>query len=348
MKIVACVCVYDERVEQAIEGIVKLRPYVDRYVVIADETVTEEQQQKLYDLNCGIYFHAFKDNLMELHNFCIDKCTEEDWVIIHDPDEFFNEIFCRDVREICGKADEEGVGLLLVNVHDILIKKDGARVENPSWFFKNLIFKKKGNVYYTSGSEAKKIHELLMFPAGTKIKKLDKGKYWYEHVKFWHEVWERAGRNVFICGGGMDLGTQNPSWRGLRDLCNELGLDTWAKARAYFRRGNIDPRLKMWFWFNRYDGFIYQREMMEFGRWYFEYLHPEEAEGWEPKGLVKGSTSEVMWYVQETYENILGRIPDEKGKETYVKAIVEGSIGREDLPNILRNSEEYKEKWSIK
>lgn len=343
--IVACVSIYDERVEQAIKGIENLRPNVDKYVVIADKSVTDVQKLKLRILGCEVHVCPFEDNLMLLHNQCLDKCQEGDWAIIYDPDEFFNDQFCRDVREICGKASEEEIDMLLVNVHDVLFDEKGTKTEKLSWFYKNLIFRKREGVRYTSDSEMKKIHESLQLPSGASVMKLDKEKYWYHHEKQWHEVWERAARNVFICGGGHDLGTQNPFWRPLREICNELGLDTWAKARAYFRKGNIDPRLKMWLWFTRYDGYLYQREMMEFGRWYFEYLHPEEAEGWKLMGLVKGSVIEVTWYVEETYETILGRNADEKGKENYVKAILNGKILREDLPNILRASEEYQQKF---
>ena len=141
------------------------------------------------------------------------------------------------------------------------------------------------------------------------------------------------------------MGENNPSWKPLREICDEIGLDSWPKAREYFRKGNIDPRLKKWLWDNRYEGFDYDHEEMEFGRWYFEYLYPEEAEGWTPvTEMEEGSPAEVMMYVEQTYMKVLGRHADQEGKEAYTRAILKGGLSREDLPLILKQSPEYVEK----
>jgi len=350
--LVACVGVYGERVDQAIVCIKRLRPYVDRYVVIVDESVTEEQKQKLRDLGCEVYFHPWEDSTVKMRNQYLQKCQTDDWVIVHDPDEWFNEQFCKDVRRICEKAKREGIDLLLINAHDILIKEDGTREETVSTFFKNLIFRKRLGTHYEGVGKAKVLHETLIIPGLQKTVKLPP-KYWYEHVKYWYEVWERAARNVFIAGGGNNAGERNPSWKPLRKICDELGLDTWPKAREYFRKGNIDPRLKEWLWENRSEGFDYDHEEMEFGRWYFEYLHPEEAKFpdgrvWKPVFEVDlNSPAGIMKYVEKCYLEILGRHADQEGKEAYTKAILEGKIRKEDLPNILRRSREYMEREGI-
>ena len=52
-----------------------------------------------------------------------------------------------------------------------------------------------------------------------------------------------------------------------------------------------------------------------------------------------------MMYVQKCYETILARSPDPDGKEHYTKSILTKYIKREDLPNILKASQEYKEKF---
>jgi len=242
---------------------------------------------------------------------------------------------------------------LLINSHDILIKEDGTKEESVSDFFKNLIFKYDEGVRYEGVGEVKEVHEELKLPPGTKVAALPK-KYYYEHVKYWHEVWERAARNVFIAGGGNNVGTRNKAWPKLRQICDELGLDTWPKAREYFRKGNIDPRLKEWLWENRQDGWDYEHEMMEFGRWYFEYLHPEEAKFpdgrvWKPIFELKpGSPQEVMRYVEQQYLEVLGRHADDTGKQAYTRAILEGRIRREDLPEILRRSPEYRMRFPEK
>jgi len=351
--IVACIGVYGERVDQAIVGIKRLRPYVDRYVVIVDESVTEEQKQKLKDLGCEVYFHPWEDSTVKMRNQYLQKVQTDDWVIVHDPDEYFNEQFCRDVRKICEEAEREGVDLLLINSHDILYQPDGTKSETASTFFKNLIFKKRLGTHYEGVGQAKVLHETLIIPNMRGVKKLDPNKYWYEHVKYWHEVWERAARNVFIAGGGNNAGEKNPSWKPLKEICESLGIKTWPQLREYMRKGNVDMRLKEWMWENRFEGFDYDHEEMEMGRWYFEYLHPEEAKFpdgrvWKPVLEVDpNSPAGIMKYVEKCYLEVLGRHADQEGKEAYTKAILEGRIRKEDLPDILRRSREYIEKEGI-
>lgn len=712
--IVGCQGTYGERIEQTVEGVKRLRPYVDRMVVIVDESVTEEQRQRLRDAGCEVYFEPWQDSMVKMRNAYLKRCQHGDWVIVSDPDELFCEEFCKDVRELTKRAEERGIGLLLINSHDITKKLDGTVSETVSDFFKNLCmpgesfvyanpvpkrisditvgdyvlgmdgyckvletfkrpyrgriikikprflpefsvtpehpvlalkyrkhwnarnlrainmtermrrfryekafyraedlsrgdllvfprfritrpirkidlrkysgeqvyirnttirhwhdplsrelpryipinkdsmfifglyvaegwtnknsirfglnlkeedtvrkvrelmekifkvntqvsiprenrdeiviifssnthvnffneefgngagnkkipkwileaprhlleaflngymlgdgtnnstqgrtvsktlvwqlclaysklgllpsifelentgygegnkiyqftinykprknsywlrddeflvpitkitsyeyegnvynletasntylapailhncFKYEGGVHYEGVGEVKEVHEMLVLPPGTRQAALPR-KYYYEHVKGEHEVWERAARNVFIAGGGNNVGTRNKSWRPLREICDDLGLTNWPKAREYFRRGNIDSRLKKWLWDNRYEGFDYQHEMMEFGRWYFEYLHPEEAEGWKPvTELTPGSPAEVMRFVEQTYLDVLGRHADQKGKEAYTRAILADQLRREDLPAVLRQSPEYQERF---
>jgi len=347
--IVACVGLYGERVDQATECIKRLRPHVDRYVVIVDESVTEEQKQRLRDLGCEVYFHPWEDSMVKMRNQYLEKCQTDDWIIVHDPDEWFCEKFCEDVKEIFETAEKDDLALLLINSHDILYDADGSTKEVVSDFFKNLIFQHKEGTRYEGGGEVKEVHETLIIPGLARVVRLSKENYWYEHVKYWHEVWERAARNVFLAGGGNNVGERNPSWKPLREICDDLGLDNWPKAREYLRKGDIDPRLKQWLWDNRFEGFDFDHEEMEFGRWYYEYLHPEEAGPWAPVTVLqKGSLPEVMAYIEDQYMQVLGRHAEQEGKEYYAKAILEGRISREALPEILKRSLEYKQKVAEK
>jgi len=725
--IVGCVGVYGERVDQALEGIRRLRPGTDRLVVIVDESVTDEQKKVLRDAGCEVYLHIWEDSMVRMRNQYLQKVQTDDWVVVFDPDECFNEQFVKDVKELTKKAEAQGADLLLINSHDVTIKQDGSKDESISDFFKNLIFRKREGTKYEGVGEVKEVHETLNIPGIQRAIRLPKEKYWYTHTKYWWEIWERAcvlpgtliftdrgllpieeirvgdrvfsedgsfhdvskvwqrdykgpvvevrthygwpvkvtsdhlvkglearvafrmgadkalgrtqgvpsynsgwvearnlkgeicpfprpnlplklvpnikvsytgrkysnwyindkrrkrriqtdipdfwwfcgiyiaegdvwesnnirlslnksdpfiarlrsytrdelrrspveqedgerltftirhydlaqwllqnfgkgayekripieflglpkrlllslaegimdgdgtplrgggrclstvnrsiagfiiltyakyggfstyslippeklrgfgdghrkpvnrisieghtlryiesiqhgnmaktdakygwsdfknlyvpvyrfweedydgpiydltvegppsftspyiilhnSRNVFLAGGGNNVGERNEAWPQLRSICYDLGLDNWPKAREYFRKGNIDPRLKKWLWDNRYEGFDYHHEMMEFGRWYFEYLHPEEAEGWAPvTELREGSPPEVMRYVEETYLKVLGRHADDEGKIAYTNAILSRAIRREDLPEILRQSAEYRQK----
>lgn len=343
--IVEAIGVYGERVEQALVGIRRLRPFVDRAVVIVDETVTDQQKKALTAAGCEVYFHPWTDSMVNMRNQYLKKVQTDDWVIVHDPDEHFNERFCNDVKSILPTAEEQGIDLLLINSHDSDIDKDGKRQERISDFFKNLIYRKREGTHYEGVGEVKEVHETLIIPGTMKQVRLDPKKYWYTHEKYWWEVWERAARNVFMAGGGNNAGSRNPSWKPLREICESIGLTDWTKIRDYFRKGNIDPRLKKWLWDNRSEGFDYDHEEMEFGRWYFEYLRPEEAEGWKPiTEIPQGHPAEVMRFVEDCYMKVLGRHADQPGKEAYTQAILEGNLRREDLPDVLKRSLEYQEK----
>lgn len=331
---------------QTKECVKRIRPYVDRAVIIVDEFVSEDSKEWLRSQGCEVYLYPWEDSMVKMRNHYLEKLSPfGDWCVVSDPDEWFCEEFCKDVRKLIEEAETKGVGLLLINSHDVTVQPDGTKSETISDFFKNLIFSYEEGIRYEGVGEVKEVHETLRLPPGTKQATLPR-KYYYEHVKYWHEIWERAARNVFIAGGGNNVGERNPSWRPLRQICDSLGLDLWPKAREYFRKGNIDPRLKKWLWDNRYEGWDFEHEEMEFGRWYFEYLHPEEAEGWKPVFELKpGSPQEVMRYVEEQYLSILGRHADDPGKKFYTKAILEGTIKREQLPAILKGSLEFQERF---
>ena len=256
--IVGCVGVYSERVDQALVCIKRLRPHVDRYVVIIDETVTEEQKQQLRDEKCEVYFHEWEDSMVKMRNQYLKKCQTDDWVIVHDPDEWFCKDFCRNVRRIIQNAEKEKINLLLINSHDITIMEDGSKAESKSDFYKNLIYKYTTGVLYQGVGEIKEVHEILVMPSTNAVKLDD--VYFYEHTKYWHEVWERAFRNVFMAGGGNNMGEKNPQWKLLREICDNLDIKNWTQLRDYCRRGEIHEVLAQWFIDNRRDGFDFRRK----------------------------------------------------------------------------------------
>lgn len=54
---------------------------------------------------------------------------------------------------------------------------------------------------------------------------------------------------------------------------------------------------------------------------------------------------EVIMYVENCYLQVLKRPVDPQGKDHYVTSILQGDIKTEDLPNILKQSREYKEQF---
>ena len=91
----------------------------------------------------------------------------------------------------------------------------------------------------------------------------------------------------------------------------------------------------------------WESEVRETFQWYFT-MHPEEnTEGWKSEYTAPqpGSREELDNYVTSTYFQILGRAPDEFGKNHYVNAIINGVIPRDALPAIFINSDEYRMKF---
>jgi len=343
--IVAVQGTYNERINQTIEGMKRLRRCADRMVIICDETVTKEQIGQLTDLGCEVYIHPWIDNFPEMRNHYLGQVKDGDWVIVSDPDEWFGEQFVKDLRDVIPQLEKENVDLALINSHDIWHKNDGSiESELKSSFYKNLIFRFKTGTKYVGVGEAGNVHEQLVFAGGSPKTVQLADKYFYEHHKFLWEVWERAMRNVFIGGGGNNRGKTNPKWEPLRRICSKLNLLNWNDLRAYMRKGDIHPSLKQWIIDNRREGKDYEHEMMEGGfRWYYEYLHPEEKpEGMTTLPAIQDKLTDAEKIVEELYMQILHRHADQPGKETYAGLLTSGKKSMEDIAKILSDSEEAK------
>lgn len=326
---------YGERIEQTLKGVRQIRPYIDRMVVIVDETVSEKQKERLKEARAEVYFHPWEDSMVKMRNQLLQKAQTEDWLIAFDPDEVYDIEFCKDLRGIIDLAEKNGIGMLLVAAHDETLMNDGNVSKSVSGFKKPWIFKKNLGVHYEGVGETQNVHETPVLAPNTKIEALP-DKYFYTHYKFEWEIWERAARNVFMCGGGGNVGARNVEWVRLRKICEELGIKNWTQARAYFRRGKIDPRLRQWLIDNRYEGTDYEHEMQDFFRWY-KYLHPEELEGYEPEmEFKKGAPMEVARYVEEVYKEVTGAEITEDDKNRLADLILTGQVRREQLPTLIQ------------
>jgi len=355
MMIIFCQGTYGERMWQTKECVKRIRPFVDRAVIICDETVSEEDLDWLKDKQCEVYVYPWNDNFPEMRNHYLDKCQDGDWVIVSDPDEWFCKDFCNDLRSIVAEAQNDNITLLGINSRDVMHESNDDRYseENAvkSNFYKNLIFRFVHGTRYEGCGKSANVHEVLLLKGAHRNLP---DKYYYTHHKYPWEVWERAMRNVYIGGGGNNMGDGNPQWTRLKSITSKLGLHSWREVRDYMRKGNIDDSLKQWLIDNRRDGFDYEHEMMEGFRWYFEYLHPEEnTDGLEvlPSNNTRAKTMRV---VEESYLRLLGRHASQMEKERYVDLISNGSLSVSDLAVVLTTTPEYirkswipslKQKW---
>lgn len=352
MAIVFAQGTYEERIKQTMRCVERVRPgkLVDRAVIIADETLSNESKKWLEEHGCEVYIHPWEDSMVKMRNQYLSYCNNGDWIVVSDPDELFCEDFMKDLRKIVKEADKRDAILILINSRDVTIKPDGTKQESVSNFFKNLIFKYSPEVRYEGVGKERTVHETLLLPPGAKQATLPR-KYYYEHFKTEVEVWERAFRNVWIAGGGNNVGDRNPRWKALRGITDRLGFKSWPEVREYLRHGNIDNEFLRWIQDCREEsGWDWQNEMFDCLK-YYKTIHPEELPDIPDSSQLKlappspGSPPDVMAFVEQCYLDTLGRHADTRGKTIYTNQILTGKIRSEDLPGILRRSQEYRERF---
>lgn len=61
----------------------------------------------------------------------------------------------------------------------------------------------------------------------------------------------------------------------------------------------------------------------------------------------RGLDDPIARYVSACYWKILKRAPDPEGLETYVKLITSGAMSKDELPQVLMNSQEYRERFQL-
>jgi hypothetical protein len=343
-KIVYCMTFYEERMPQVKRCIEQVRPYVDRCVLVYDDTVTEESKKWLEQWNCELYYRKWDNHFSKQRNAYLEHVNEGEWVLVSDPDELFCMELLKDLHTICLEAEKRGINILGINAHDITIQLDGTITETVSDWFKQLLFKYEEGVRYVGC-----VHETLLPGVhGWRPANLDR-RYYYEHVKSMVEIKERGARNVFCGGGGNNVKDRNPMYVELHKWADKHGIKEWPALREYIRKGNIDPELLEIIIKHRNDsGWDWENESRDFFLW-LKAIHPDLLKDYEstPQPPSKGSPPEVMAYVEEQYLKILGRNADDVGKQAYTKQILEGKIKREDLPKILMGSQEYRTKHGL-
>jgi len=361
--IIYCQATYNQDYEDTLKCVERVSPHVDHTIIVEDGSLTEEQKHKLESYsNVKVKTVQFKDNLPEYRNAYIEEAKKIDpygWILVSDPDELMSESLCIELRNIVGELENAGYNMAGINCHEIFkcvewldnldLLKESPAGYRKSTFFKNLLFKLSPNLRYYGIGKSKTVHETWGSPdLPWRAVNLDT-RFYYEHRKSALKIWRNAARNAVMGGGGDNRGDLVPEWRELRQICAELGINSWAEYEAYLKKGNIAQQLKNFLikcltlpatnWGTEY------REM---AKWYFA-MHREEMT-LEIMEKIKTTPpmpkeSEVEAWVTKCYFDVLGRHPDGEGKRVYTENILMGRIRREDLPAILRSSPEWRQKF---
>lgn len=254
VKIAFCQATYDKDFEQTKECITRLSPYVDSVIMTYDQTLTDDQLKWL-QYNADTYkivsvYHKFEDNLPEMRNSYVKKAKElgMDWICVSDPDELYSEELARGLRSIIEKHGEiEGYNMLAVSVRDQFdaiewldeldrLKECPGGYRETDYWKPLLILKLQPDLVYKGVGKKENVHETVYSKIPFNSMNLDK-KYFYVHKKSALKIWRNAARNMFIGGGGDNVGEVNPLWVKLRDICGKLGIENWGQFEEFIVKG---------------------------------------------------------------------------------------------------------------
>jgi len=360
---------YNKAYEGTKRCVQEISPYVDHVIIICEKQrpfTSEQKQELLKHGNVILLEKPFNDNIPEFRNHYLNKAKElargKTWLCVSDSDEYYCEELRKNLRKIIAEYDAKGYNQLGIRcrerflVHEWMDEIDklkelpiGFRESN---YYKLLIFKICcDKLHYEGIGTSKTVHETWFCPIHQWKPIYLPPHLTYEHIKNTWQTWRNSARNVFCGGGGNNLGDLIPEWTQLKAICTSLGIKNWAEYEANLKRGNINPLLKNFLIKSlempRTDYGVEYRQM---ALWYFS-MHKNEL---TPEILHKIKNppkltheQETEYYVIRCYREVLGREPDDQGRQHYTKAILEGKIKREELIPILMASEEYKRKFNI-
>ncbi len=405
VKIAYCQATFSRDIELTKECIQRVGPNVDLVIISYDQTVTDKQLKWFEDISnkekykLELVSYKFIDNLPEMRNSYLDRAKElgMDWIYVSDPDELYSEELARELRELTEKYDMKGYNMIGIPCRDeftnigwldsgdLAKEAPGGLGGKDTDFWKPILGLKisgdRSDIRYEGVGKEKNVHETVVSSGRVKAINLDK-KYFYTHRKNAIKIWRNAARNMFIGGGGDNVGDENILWTELRSLCREMGIEDWYSFEDFVKKGvdrwlrekekeikldgSIDEGIKnekierlrdliqqfeSWLILALQNGSnSWQTETRETAKWYYA-IHAEEVDDFilgfieKVPEIVSGSDSDIEAFVARTYFEELGRHPDAKGKSLYVGKIKDGLLRREDLTNILKDSQEYREKF---
>lgn len=364
MKIVFCQATFRDDFEDTKGCIERVSPHVDATVIAYDGSLTDEQIHWL-TVNSDTYrLHPVKfewtDDMPKMRNSYLEEAKRlgADWCVVSDPDELFSEDLSENLRRLIEENDILGFNLLPVHARDQfesiewldeldLLKETPGGYRETDFWKPLLIFKVYPDTNYEGVGEKKNVHEMLKSSTEMKARNLPK-EYPYVHHKSALRIWRNAARNMFIGGGGDNIGALNPYWTELRKICSSLKIDSWPDFEEQVKTGFEDPRFTEWLASAlQAPPTNWGTETRETAKWYYalhkDQITPEIRKRLETQPKMTPEI-ELENFVTRCYFQVLGRHPDEGGKRYHMEAILTGRITKEQLPQVLMQSPEYRQK----
>jgi glycosyltransferase involved in cell wall biosynthesis len=250
----------------------RILPFVDRVIIVdggsIDDSIFYFRNWAQEEPKLEFYLHPWTDNFSAQRNNYLSRVEDNSWILVSDPDEWFENSILQNLRQLIVAAEANGKDMVGFQCRSVSQKGPKRVWENLDQYHKRLLFKKyPGTVYADNPHE-----HLVNHPH-----KIMDTSLIYEHVKQENVIWHRGTRNLFVGGGGPNLGTNNPRWIELRKICSDLQINSWHEFDRYLLRGNIDQRIKDWMIsVHDIEGFDGASEHRETYKLYFRIYHPEE------------------------------------------------------------------------
>jgi glycosyltransferase involved in cell wall biosynthesis len=280
-KITACMMIQNCLLDAA-DTVKKVLPYVDKFIVIdngsEDDSIYYFRNWAEKDSKIELHIVPWKNHFSEQRNEYLKRVEDNTWALVMDPDEVFDDSTLQNLQNLVAEAEKRGKDMVGFQCRSISMKGPYQVYENLDNYWKRLLFKKYSGTHYVGNP-----HESL---ANHPHKIMDT-KFIYCHRKQENVIWKRGFRNMFVNGGGPNLGNKNPHWVRLRQICLTLGINDWHNMHKYMLKGNIDQKIKDEFikyisltelFPGQTDGLSEHREAYKY---YFRILHEEE----EPEHL---------------------------------------------------------------
>jgi len=265
------------RLHEVIQCIKRVRPYVDRMVVVdggsTDDTILTLRNWDGVEL----YLHPWQDNFSGQRNNYLRAAELNggtDWILVSDPDELFSEETCKNFRSEIERLEKDNLryNMIAFESNSVTLKGEKIAHKREDKYWKPLLFKWNPGIHYIGNP-----HETLIIDRGPRIMQ---SKYNYYHIKQDKMTWPRGARNAFIGGGGPNMGDKQKLWQPFRALVKEItGIDDWNSFNDYMVKGKIDPRIKEDMCkFRLEKGYDGSSEWREIYKTYFRIYHPEEED----------------------------------------------------------------------
>lgn len=278
---------------------------MDRYIIVdggsQDDSIPYFRNWSKWEPKLNLFIHPWCNIFPKQRNYYIqharELCSASDnnWLLVHDSDEYYSEGLLENIKDIILEAESIGANVVDIQDQSIALKAHKEMHRQPNEYWKPWLFKLLPETHYIEESHP---HETL-YQLNRKDVRVggvgaapDGKDIFYNHVKQEGSVWAHGARNALVNGGGNNSGDKSVIFREFKTLIapyfDGKYPDDYQKIDKWFIDGNLPQDVKD-FLIDRARTCeeIYPGEKNGISEWkenylyYFRILHPEE----EPQNL---------------------------------------------------------------